>query len=296
MNGKDDFAFITGGGGSIGSGIAQACLERGWRVALADISGRSMDETARRFGVGEDRLMTVQLDVSDPDAWERAAQEAENRFGAVSRLFNNAGVQSGQAAVAGGTIETLSVEEWRWTNAINYDGVFFGLKTFVPRFKASGRWTHIVNTSSVAAIAPLKTALPLSYAASKAAVAHMAAQLRTELAMQGVTNVGVSVLYPGRVTSDIVKTSLAMRARDKAIADEDITLAERPIGIDPLLIGRFTLAAMDRGDFHIFSHPEWGERFLQYRKELDSSFKDAADPEFSDPSTEFVDISFFTSK
>ena len=87
MNESPELAFVTGGGGAIGYGLANACLERGWRVALVDISPQAMDDAARRLGAGADRLTTILLDVGDPDGWHVAADAAESRFGPVTRLL-----------------------------------------------------------------------------------------------------------------------------------------------------------------------------------------------------------------
>ena len=290
MTHRDNVAFITGGGGAIGLGIAAACLAAGWRVALADIAAEALQEAVARLGhFPPDRLVTVGLDVRDYADWQSAATEAEDRLGPVTHLFNNAGVTSARAVFAGGGIENLSVEEWQWTNAVNIDGVFFGLKTFIPRFKAGGRPCHIVNTSSMAALVPLiGGGIPLSYAGSKAAVAHMTAQLRTDLAYEGVRNIGLSVLYPGMVKSNIQRTSLDMSPGQRLGTAEEPDMIDH--GIDPLLVGEHVMRSIARGDFHIFTHAEWKERVLAYRSEIDRSFIESADPENTDLAIETIDL------
>ena len=290
MASDTEVAFITGGGGTIGYGIAKACLDRGWRVVLADVSEAGMAAVVGKLGGPSDRLMAVNLDVRDPDAWQEAAELVAGTLGEVTHLFNNAGVMSGNALIAGGNIETLSVEEWRWTTSINIDGVFFGLKTFVPRFKKTSRPTHINITASMGGIVALKAPIPISYSASKAAVAHMAAQLRTELANQNITSIGISVHYPGFVQSDILNTSLRM------MTDADLDNAEGAEGVpdgpgaDEELLGRYLLLAIDREIFHIFPDVEWQDVVRAYRSELDTSFDGKADPLYDDPTIPMVDL------
>jgi len=81
-------AFITGGGGGIGGGIAQAFAEKGMKLVLADIDLGHAQEQARQFG---DDAIALQLDVTSLSSWAAARAAARKRFGSIDVLCNNAG-------------------------------------------------------------------------------------------------------------------------------------------------------------------------------------------------------------
>src|SRR5882757_9067657 len=84
-------AFITGGGGGIGGGMAQAFAEKDMKIILADIDLDLAESQAAAFG---DRAMAVQLDVTSLQSWGAAHETVRSRFGAVDILCNNAGISS----------------------------------------------------------------------------------------------------------------------------------------------------------------------------------------------------------
>ena len=86
----------------------------------------------------------MQVDVSSRDGLARAADEVEAKFGPVSLLFNNAGVNLFQ------TIEDSSYDDWDWLMGVNLQGPINGVMTFVPRMIAAGKGGYIVNTASMA--------------------------------------------------------------------------------------------------------------------------------------------------
>ena len=136
--------------------------------------------------------MGVQVDVSSREAMARAANEVEAKFGAVSLLFNNAGVNLFQ------TIEDSSYDDWDWVMGVNLHGPINGVMTFAPRMIKAGQGGYIVNTASMAAF--LAAGLPAIYNTTKFAVRGMSESLRASLAPHGI---GVSVLCPGLVKSYI---------------------------------------------------------------------------------------------
>src|SRR3984893_19548770 len=88
--------------------------------------------------------MGVQVDVSSREAMARAADEVEAKFGTVSLLFNNAGINLFQ------TIEESSYDDWDWVMGVNLHGPINGVMTFVPRMIAAGKGGYIVNNASMA--------------------------------------------------------------------------------------------------------------------------------------------------
>lgn len=188
-------AFITGGGNGIGLGIARHFARAGAKLALADVDVAAL---ARAKAELQDitQVETYQLDVRDREAYASVAEAVENALGPVSLLFNNAGVAGG--APAG----KITYELWDWYIGINLGGVINGVQTFLPKMVQRGQGGHIVNTASGAGL--VATSSGVLYTTSKFGVVGMSEALNAELA---AAEIGVSVLCPGPVATDIVKRS-----------------------------------------------------------------------------------------
>ncbi len=133
-------------------------------------------------------------DVADAEAMHALAAEVEASLGPVSVLCNNAGVM-----LEGPLVES-GAQDWEWVLGVNLRGVVHGVQAFVPRMRAHGGEAHIVNTASMAGLAPRLGAALGIYSASKAAVVSLSEMLRAELADDGI---GVSVLCPSTVNTRI---------------------------------------------------------------------------------------------
>src|SRR5688572_10012262 len=105
---KGKVAFITGGASGIGFGMARVFLRNGMKVAIADIQQDHLDEAAAALSDAGENVHFLQLDVSDRQAFARAAEETEKIFGKVHVLCNNAGVG------APVPIESATYEDWDW--------------------------------------------------------------------------------------------------------------------------------------------------------------------------------------
>src|SRR5262249_45733380 len=141
----------------------------------------------------------IACDVADPDSVERAAQESFAAFGKVHVVCNNAGV------AAGGGIDLVSVDSWRWVVDVNLMGVVYGIRSFLPHIRGHGEGGHIVNTASMAGMINGMGFSP--YAATKYAVVAMSEGLRMQLAPLGI---GVSVLCP-----EFVRTGIGESGRNR---------------------------------------------------------------------------------
>ena len=178
-------AFVTGGASGIGLALGHTFAQAGMNVMLADIENEALDvalSELAQFGPG---VRGVSCDVGDPDSVEQAAQAAFEAFGKVHILCNNAGV------AAGGGIDQISIDNWRWVIDVNLMGVVYGIKSFLPHMRAHGEGGHIVNTASLAGMINGMGFSP--YAATKYAVVAMSEGLSQQLKPHGI---GVSVLCP----------------------------------------------------------------------------------------------------
>jgi NAD(P)-dependent dehydrogenase (short-subunit alcohol dehydrogenase family) len=187
-------AFITGGASGIGLGMAKAFTKAGMKAVIADLREEHIDE-ARTYFAGtshHDDVHFVRLDVTDREAYARAADEAEGAFGKVHVLCNNAGIG------ISGELSKASYDDWDWGISVNLTGVFNGVHTFLPRIRAHGEGGHIVNTASMAGI--LQYSRASVYVTTKFAVVGLSEALAFELRNE---NIGVSAFCPGGVRTNI---------------------------------------------------------------------------------------------
>jgi NAD(P)-dependent dehydrogenase (short-subunit alcohol dehydrogenase family) len=270
-NVRGKVAFITGGANGIGFGIAQAFAGAGMKVVIADIRQASLDAAHALFtkaGHGDD-VITVQLDVTDRKAMAIAADAAEQAFGKVHVLVNNAGVG------IGGPIREAKYDDWDWGMGVNLGGVINGIVEFLPRLTSHGEGGHIINTASMAAVVPMQVAA--IYIAAKSAVLGLSEELRGELAPD---NIGVSAFCPGPVQTNI-RYSGELRPekykKDSGYAKFEKQLSERPnspLWMSIEEVGERVLAGLRRNDLFIFTHREFKEGFAERCEMMLRSFPD----------------------
>jgi butyryl-CoA dehydrogenase len=192
---RDAVAVITGAGSGIGRALALNLASQGAKLALADVNASGLEET--RNLVGGASVRTYVVNVADRNAVQGFARSVENDFGGASLLVNNAGV------ALYGTFAELSIEEMEWLIAINFWGVVYGCKFFLPMLERAAD-AHIVNISSVfGLIAPPGNT---AYCSSKFAVRGFSECLREELR---ATAVKVSCVHPAGIATRIAQTARA---------------------------------------------------------------------------------------
>lgn len=203
-------AAITGAGSGMGRTLALQLAKDGCGLALSDINEEGLNETAelvKPFGV---RVTTTKLDVSDKDAVFAWADATAKEHGKVNMIFNNAGV------ALSGTVQSLSIEDYEWIIGINFWGVVYGTKAFLPYLEASGEG-HIINTSSIFGLA--SQPLMSGYNASKFGVRGFTESLRQDLEIAG-SCVSASSVHPGGIKTNIAKTA-RMDASSAAVTGVD---------------------------------------------------------------------------
>jgi NAD(P)-dependent dehydrogenase (short-subunit alcohol dehydrogenase family) len=191
-------AAITGAGSGIGRALANDLARRGAHLALADIDEVGLAETVGQcegFGV---KVTSSRLDVADREAVYDWADAVVADHGTVNLVINNAGV------ALGATVESVGYEDFEWLIGINFWGVVYGTKAFLPHLKASGEG-HIVNLSSVFGLISVPS--QSAYNAAKFAVRGFTDSLRMELEIDGAP-VSCTTIHPGGI-----KTNIARNAR-----------------------------------------------------------------------------------
>jgi len=247
-------AFITGGAAGIGFALGKAFAEAGMNVVLADIEADALQAAVKSLDQFAPRIRGIICDVADSADVDRAAQASFEAFGKVHVVCNNAGV------AAGGGIDQISLDNWRWVLDVNLMGVLHGIKSFLPHIRAHGEGGHIVNTASMAG---MQTGLGLSpYGASKFAVVSMSEGLAMQLKPHGI---GVSVLCPSYVHTRIGESARNRPARygqpqplDPASPAAAIVAAiakNLEAGLEPASVAARVLAAIREDELYIFTHP-----------------------------------------
>lgn len=201
---KNKVAAITGAASGMGRTLALNLASRGCHLALSDVNAKGLAETAQMAGKLGVKVTTAAVNVASREEVYAWADQVVRDHGKVNLIFNNAGV------ALGATIEVVKPEDFEWIMDINFWGVVWGTKAFLPHLKAAGEG-HIVNTSSLFGLLAVPT--QGTYNASKFAVRGFTEALRQELDME---NCGVSAtcVHPGGI-----RTNIAMAARiDPAMA------------------------------------------------------------------------------
>lgn len=276
-------AFITGGASGIGLGIARAFASAGIKVAVADIRMEAAHAAAEQLCVEGGTAVAVAVDVACLDSWGNAADQAEARLGPVTILCNNAGTSGAQAVLQVDPLDRLPAEEWKFLLDVNLTGMFYGIRTFVSRFKQRGGFAHVVNTVSMAGLFPQYAGLPGAYVASKFGAAGLTEQLRLEL--MDFPEIGVSMLAPGITATNIRKSALEIAPFGKDVLPEGHVDEWAPVmaqAMDPENIGKRVLNGLRNNEFYIFTHPEYREMCDHYHARVAQGWGESAQSEYAD--------------
>ena len=206
---------ITGAGSGIGRALAHSLAREGALLALADLNEVGLAETYETLPVRPVQVNTYKLDVSGQQGVYDVADQVIADFGQVDVVINNAGVALSQ------TIEDMTYDDFRWLMDINFWGVVYGSKAFLPALKQRPQ-ASIVNVSSVFGLIAVPT--QAAYNASKFAVRGFTEALRQELAG---TTVRAMCVHPGGIKTNIARNARFYRApggggeRNTSVSDFD---------------------------------------------------------------------------
>jgi len=232
-------AVLTGAGSGIGRAIAISLAQRGCHLALADINEAGLADTAKLLP-GNVRVSRHLLDVSDRNAVKALPGQVIAEHGGADILINNAGV------AVGGTFADISEVDFDWLIGINYWGVVYMTRAFLPLLN-KGQEAWIANVSSIYGIIapPSQTA----YASSKFAVRGFTHALRHELKD---TNIGVTVIHPGGVATQIVNSARIQTNLPPEEIAARRAFANRNLKMPPAQAGEIIVSGIANGKARIF--------------------------------------------
>jgi NAD(P)-dependent dehydrogenase (short-subunit alcohol dehydrogenase family) len=197
-------ALVTGGGSGIGQAIAQHFAAAGARVVVADLDQQRAETTVRLIEEAGGAALAVAADVADATAVAKMGARAEEVYGAVDILVNNAAIAEGD------DILTLAEETWERNLAVVLKSVFLCSKILLPGMIAR-RHGAIVNISSVNGLTGLGEE---AYSAAKAGVINLTRNMAVKYGRYGVR---ANVICPGTVQTPIWE---AVRQKDPAVFDK----------------------------------------------------------------------------
>ena len=240
---KGKVAVVTGAGSGIGEGIARSAAEAGMKVVVADIDLEKAQSVASDLG---DSAMAYQVDVASLASVEALRDAALERYGSVHLLCNNAGVW------IGAMMHDADIKDWQYLINVNLYGVIHGVTAFLPLLVEQGEG-HIVNTASMGGL--ISGPPEGLYTTTKFAVVGLSEALAMEIADNGV---GVSVLCPGLVNTNLITQSFAVRPNefDPGI-DHQQPAPDVANGISPLVVGDQVIDAVRDGSFYVITHDEY---------------------------------------
>lgn len=219
---KEKTALVTGSTSGIGLAFARALAEQGANVVINGLG--DMDEIeATRAKIEEDfgvRCVYSAANMLKPDEIATMVANAENEFGSLDVLVNNAGIQHVSP------VEEFPVEKWDAIIAINLSSAFHSIRAALPGMKQRG-WGRIINTASAHALvaSPYKSA----YVAAKHGIAGLTKTVALEAAEAGVT---VNAICPGYVWTPLVEAQIpdTMKARNmtEEQVKKDVLLKAQP--------------------------------------------------------------------
>lgn len=210
-------AIVTGGGTGIGAATARALAASGVSVVVTGRRAEPLEDLAGQIGgVG------VVADVTSEDDWRRVVAVADERYGGVDVLVANAGIE------AFGSVETVTLDEWRTVQQTNVDGVLLGIRAVAPSMRRRGGGS-IVVVSSVAGL----TSGPeyAAYVTSKTAVLGLVRSAAVDL---GPDRIRVNAVCPGWTRTEMSERETELMAAEEGMTAEQLWSRL----VEPLPLGR----------------------------------------------------------
>lgn len=228
-------------------------------VVLIDVDAPAIAALRRELAGSVDLV----CDVRDPEALERVAAQVYSEIGPVRLLVNNAGVEQF------GYLWDTPVENWDRLVDINVNGVFYGIRAFLPRMIAADTPSWVWNLSSIGGVAVVPLQAP--YIMSKHAVLALTECLRLEVELAGhADRIHVQAVLPGAVKSNIFESAGGVDGGDVGAAEAQRTamLDIKAEAMDPVEAARVVFEQAAAGEFYLLTQPEYVGNAMAERAEV----------------------------
>jgi len=211
-------AVVTGAASGIGQATACLLAAEGARLAITDVDAKGLEKTAEKIRAAGGDVTTYLVDVANKDAVYAFADQIAADMGGADIVLNNAGV----AQVA--RVDALTYDDFEWVMNIDFWGMVYGTKAFLPQMQAKGAnggAGHILNVSSIFGLISVPS--QAAYNSAKFAIRGFTEALRLELKD---TDISVSSIHPGGIKTNIVRNARFLQSttvgeREEAVSGFD---------------------------------------------------------------------------
>lgn len=221
---KDKVVVVTGVGSGIGRALAKALHAKGAKLALNEFNAETLAETISLIGGPSDTIYSENFDVSDREKFYAFAENVKSHFGKVDGIINNAGVALGSVST-----EELTYKDFDWVFGINFWGMVYGTKAFLPIIKQQQEG-NITNISSIFGIAGI--GYQTAYCTSKFAIRGFTESLRMEMHKES-PRVSICSVHPGGIQTNIARDSKAPDGSDEGVDDKMLAEVEKAFITSP---------------------------------------------------------------
>lgn len=221
---KDKVVVVTGVGSGIGRALAKSLHSRGAKLAINEFNKETLNETIGMIGAPSDKILSKDFDVSNREKFYQFADEVKQHFGKVDCIINNAGVALGSVST-----EELSYKDFDWIFGINFWGMVYGTKAFLPIIKEQSEG-NITNISSIFGIAGI--GYQTAYCTTKFAIRGFTESLRMEMHQQS-PHVSICSVHPGGIKTNIARDSKAPDGTAEGVDDQMLAEVEKAFITSP---------------------------------------------------------------
>jgi NAD(P)-dependent dehydrogenase (short-subunit alcohol dehydrogenase family) len=266
-------AVITGAGAGIGAGLARQATRLGMTVVLADIDAAAVAALRDELCAVGGSAVDIMCDVRDPEAVQKLAEKTYRDIGPVRLLVNNAGVEQF------GYLWDTPVANWQRVVDINVSGVFYGVRSFLPKMMATDDQAWVWNLSSVGGVVAIPLQAP--YIMSKHAVLALTECLRLDVQLAGHDHhIQVQAVLPGAVASNIFESAGGVDPNEGG----DVTAAEsqraamldiKAQAMDPLAAAETVFEQAAAGSFYLLTQQSVGAAMTERANALAAQYPPA---------------------
>lgn len=234
MKVKNKVIVVTGGGNGVGRELVLTLLNKGASVAAVDVDEKGLSETYSLSGKNKNLTLHT-VNITDQEAVKKLVESVVNHYGYVDGLINNAGII--QPFI---NVDEIDMDKIKRVIDVNFYGTVFMIKAFLPELKKRPE-AHLTNVSSMGGFFPVPG--QSIYGASKAAVKLLTEGLYAELMD---TNVGISVVIPGGIATNIMKNS------DLDIKTNNVDAKGTKLLLTPKKAASLMISSMEKNKFRMF--------------------------------------------
>jgi 3alpha(or 20beta)-hydroxysteroid dehydrogenase len=223
-------AIVTGGAQGQGAAIVRGFVAEGAKVVIADIAADEGELLAKELG---EAAVFVRHDVTSEADWDSTVATAQERFGHVDVLINNAGI------LLFSELTATSLDDYERVIRINQFGTFLGMRSVVAAMEAAGGGS-IVNTSSIEGLGGMP--FLVAYTSSKFAIRGMTKAAAMEL---GPKKIRVNSVHPGMIDTGMTR----IHGGDAAMEWGGQRVALKRVGVPEDVVGIYVFLASDESSF-----------------------------------------------